>query len=100
MSILINRFYREITAAGGGVNAQTPLMRGLIKQIIIKADTSTTVFDCYVSDGSSLHLFERESIDGEVNERVEIPVQSPLSIIVSASTRDELYKVYLGVQEA
>ena len=99
MSILINRFYRETTAAGGGIGVSTPEIRGLLKHIIIRAATTSTIFDFSLSDGSSLALFERESIAGEINETVEIPVQSALQLAVSGSTRDELFKVYLGVQE-
>ena len=99
MSILINRFYRQIVAAGGGIGITTPPMRGLLKHLIIRADTDSTTFDFSLTDGSSLQLFERESIDGEINETLDMPIQSALQLNVSASTRDELFKVYLAVEE-
>lgn len=99
MSILIHRFYRETISAGGGIAAITEEMRGLLHHIIVQAATDTTTFDFALSDGSSLRLFERESIDGEINESVNIPVQSKLNLFVSGSTRDELFKVYLAVRE-
>ena len=99
MSILINRFYQQPSTVGGGLSVTTPEMRGLLKHLIVQAATVSTIFDCSMSDGSSLKLLERESVDGEVNETLDMPVQSKLQIIVSNATRDEVFKVYIAVQE-
>lgn len=99
MSILPSRFYQQISTIGGGLSVTTSPMRGILRHIIVRAATSSTTFDLSISDGSSLALFERESGVGEINETVTILVDSLLQVTVSGATRDELFKVYLAVQE-
>lgn len=100
MPIFHNRIYKEVTASAGGFTFSTELVRGLLRHIIVKPATSTTTFDFFISDGSSLHLFERESETDELNETVKIPVQSKLVVTISGSTKDELFKIYLAIQES
>ena len=99
MSLLFNRKYYELTAVGGNILRNTSEVKGFIRHIIVRADTNTTTFDFSITDGSSLELFERESVDDELNETVTIPVQSKLVLKVSGSTVDELFKIYLSIQE-
>ncbi len=99
MPIFHNRVYKEVSANGGGLTIYTETVRGLLRHIIVKPATATTTYDFFISDGSSLHLFERESETDELNESVQIPVQSKLVIVVSGSTKDELFKIYLAIQE-
>lgn len=99
MSVLINRFYKEATVQGGGAVITTTSIRGLLRHIIIKAASDNTTFDFHIVDDNNLHLFERESVDGEINEEKQIPVQSALQLVISGATAQEIFKVYLGVQE-
>lgn len=98
MPISHNRIYEEQATIAGGTIYQTSLVRGFLRHIIVQSATDSTTFDFAISDGSSLNLFERESQTGELNETVIIPVQSPISLTVSNATRDELFKVYIAVQ--
>ncbi len=99
MSIFFNRLYFDPTAVSGQVSVKTDKVIGFLRQIIVQADTDTTVFDVLINDGSSLDLFSREDIDGELNELITLPVHSPLRITVSGSTKDEAFKIYLAIQE-
>ncbi len=99
MSLLFNRKYYELMASGSNILQNTEVVRGFIRHIIVQSTTSTTLFDFSVSDGSSLELYERESIEGELNETVTIPVSSSLVLRVGNATADEVFKIYLAIQE-
>ena len=99
MSIFFNRLYFDPSTISGGVSVTTPKVIGFLRQIIVKADTASTVFDVLINDGSSLDLFSREDVDGELNELLTLPVQSALRITVSGATADEAFKIYLAIQE-
>mgnify|MGYP001602931789 CR=1 FL=1 len=98
MSLFFNRIYFQGTAASGGVK-KTAFVKGLLRHIIVLPLTSSTVYDFYISDGSSLQLFGRESTTGELNETPQIPVQGNIELVVTGSTRDELFKIYTAIQE-
>ena len=99
MAKVFNRIYRQITAASGGIGFSTGYTRGLIKQIIVKPATSSTIYDFAISDGSSLNIFEREAVADELNETIEIPVNSSLLVAVSNASVNELFKVLIVIEE-
>ena len=98
-SIFFNRYYQESDTLAGGLKLKTTEFRGLLRQVIVKPATASTMFDFSISDGSSLNLFERESTTDELNETPQIPIQSALVITVTNATADETFKIYLAIQE-
>lgn len=99
MAILFSPLYKEINTINGSINLEAGYFRGFLKHIIIKAETESTVFDVALSDGSSLDILSRESVDGELNELIELPVTSDLLVKINNATRDERFKIYFLVHE-
>lgn len=95
----MNRVQYQADTVAGGLNKTFDTMTGLLKHIIIDPATDTTTYDVVISDGSSLNLFERNDIAGTLNEIVEIPVNSNIMVSISDAIVNELFKIYLAVEE-
>lgn len=99
MSFMFNRIYKEQTITDSGWTISLSKVTGYIKHIIVVAANATTTFDVNISDGSTLSLFQRNDQQGELNELTEIPVDSQLEIKITEASANEVFKVYLAVQE-
>jgi len=99
MSFFFHRFYKSASTLQGSFTIETDKMRGLLRHFIVKPATASNTYDLAVSDGSELNLFEREAVEDELNETMQIPVQGKLFITISGATIDEVFKIYLAIQE-
>jgi len=88
------------TINGHWESATTSKLNGLLRHIIVKANSDGTIFDFYMQDTNQVVIFRREDIDGELNEQVAIPVHDKYSLYIDNATADETFTVYLGVQES
>lgn len=98
-AFLFNRLYFDPSIVGGEFRQTTDKVQGLLRHIIVESKTDSTNFDFSISDGSSVSLFERESAVGTLNELVQIPLQSKLVLRIFNATVDEVFKIYIAVQE-
>jgi len=87
------------TSAGGWHITTTAKFNGLLRQIIVKANSDSNCFDFYIKDENDISIFGREDIDGELNEQVCLPVKGTHTLAIINSTIDESFTVYLAIQE-
>lgn len=89
------------TAASGTWSFNTAkLVSGYLKQIIVKAATTTTTFMVSITDpfGNVIYNTNREAT-GTLKEELEIPIQGICTVTVSNSSADEAYTGKLAIIE-
>lgn len=89
-----------VTASGGTTTSTTLNIRGgLLRQVLIRANTSNTVFSANLSD-SSLVRRHYDFHTGELNDmEVELPVCGPYTLTLTNASADDTFSVVLAVQE-
>lgn len=67
--------------------------------LIIRASTESTIFDFVIYDEDNVVIWERNDVDGLLNEQLAIPLKGDYTFSVRNSTADELYRIYIGIRE-
>jgi len=101
MSISIHKEIPSNVSTSGGNwhTTTTSKFNGLLRQIIIRANSESNCFDFYIKDENDISIFGREDVDGELNEQVCLPVKGPHTLTIINATSDEAFTVYLAIQE-
>ncbi len=88
------------TAASGSVSSTTlTIPGGLLRSILVRANTSTTVFRFDVGDGVDTRL-NYDYHEGEINEtNVNLPVAGDYTCNITNASADDTFRVILTVQE-
>lgn len=96
----------SITASGGTVSSNisgfNPIINpgGFIYQIFVKATTTTTIFDFYITSPSSNVVYHKKNITGQLNDtNIKLPVQGVYTLTVANSTVDEAFTIEIGFKE-
>jgi len=100
MSIFI---YQEsplnATTSGNSWNSSPLKLRGLCRQVIVKATNTNTFFDFTIFDEDNIEVLHRDSNEADLNELLTLPLQGLYTLRISNSTNDEAYTVKLIIQE-
>jgi len=99
MSIMVSPKIRTLTASSGSASGSLLLSYGFIKQIVVKAATSTTTFDVKLTNTDSVIVYEEIDIIGELNELLELPFYGNLTLNISNASVDENFTVYTAARE-
>lgn len=89
------------TASSGDWSFNTPKIHSsLLKQIIVKATTSTTTFTLTITDENNNIAYVNDTpATGTLREEVEIPVKGIYTIAVSSASADEAFSGVLVILE-
>lgn len=95
----MSSIHREIvvvtTSAGTIAQNTRDTLRGVMRQVIAKPTTSTTIYDIQVKNNQDRIIYERTSVEGALAEEVAIPVYRTHTITISNATNDEEFGVEL-----
>lgn len=88
------------TASGGTFSVNTHhLVGGVLRNILIKAATASTIFDVAIVDEDSYTIYERTSETGVTSEITKIPVRGIYTVTISNATVDETFTIKLMTEE-
>ena len=92
------------TTAGSTTTTTLNIRGGLLRQLLVRSGTSTTVFRVAIVDTSSiLGSFTRRSWGfhtQELDEEMAMPLNGRITInVTNASPATDTFSLYLGVQE-
>ena len=91
----------SVTTAGGSISSATlKINGGLCKHVIIRANTSTTIFRANFVDTNSLTILNYGYHNGEINDQnIEIPMLGQVTVNITNASPDDTFSVLLSVQE-
>jgi len=100
MTLYFNRLQPyQVTTNGGNWTYTTTNISGILMHLIVRASTSTTTFDFKITDDFNVVLYERQDVDGEINEQMQIPLKGKYKLDITDATADEGFNVYLAIRE-
>ncbi len=93
---------RQTITAAAGVAASIGLNipGGLIRQVLIRANTDTTVFRANITDASALRRRDYGYHTGEINDTsIALAVAGSLAINITNASPNDTFKILVAVQE-
>ena len=90
-----------ITAASGSTNTVTLNVRGgLCRQVMVIANTSTTVFRTNIVDNSSYTVANYGFSRGQLNDATaQIPMAGVYTVNITNASPDDTFRILLGIVE-
>ncbi len=89
-----------ITASAGATSTTTlKIVGGLLRQVLIVANTATTVFQPFITDEAGLEVSRYGLQTGEMSDITSIPVSGTYTVSITNASPDDTFKIMLGVQE-
>lgn len=101
----IYRHETSQTAASGSVSSTTLNVRGgLLRQVIIRAATNTTVFRTNIEESGGIVVLNYGYHTGEINDTgtegaLPLPVLGPYTINITNASPDDTFNIRFLVQE-
>ena len=89
----------DTETTSGDWSKDTLTVRGILKQIFIKFDTSSTVFDLVITDTDNLVMLNRISETGTLNELIDLPLSGIYTISIENATNDEDFDLKFYILE-
>ena len=91
----------SITASSGSTSSQTLNVRGgLCRQVLIRANTSTTVFQANITDANDLVVLNYPYAETEINDwDIALPMAGRYTINITNASPDDTFQVLIAVQE-
>lgn len=95
----------SLATTGGSTSTTTLNIRGgLLRQLLVRSGTSTTVFRVNIVDTSNmLGSFQRRNWGfhtNELDEEMAMPVNGKITLnVTNASPLTDTFSIYLGVEE-
>ena len=92
---------QTITASAGVASAiGLNIPGGLIRQVVIRANTDTTVFRANLTDGSGFRFRDYGYHTGEINDhQMSLAVAGSLAINITNASPNDTFQLLLKVQE-
>ena len=88
------------TETASGVWSENILnTKGILKQLLIKFASSTTIFDLTITDVNDLIVLNRTGETGTLNELIELPLSGVYTISIANATVDEEFDLKLYILE-
>ena len=90
-----------ITAASGATSSASLNIRGgLCRQIIVRANTDTTVFRANLVDENSVTVLDYPYHEGEINDwDITLPIAGEHTLNITNASVDDTFTILLQVQE-
>ena len=95
-----------LTTSGGTVSSNfsafTPLINagGFIYQIFVKAISSDTIFDFYITSPAGNIIYHKKNITQLLNDNsIKLPVQGTYTFTIANASKDESFSIELGFKE-
>lgn len=97
----IYEFKSSLTVSAGSASTVTlPILGGLLRNVYVKANTSTTVFRVSLLDEDSLNRLDYGFSTGMLNDHLAFPIVNRYTFqILNANPNNDTFAVRLGVQE-
>ena len=95
----------SVTTVGGSIASTTlTIPGGLLRQVLIRANTSTTVFRADLTDSNSIARLNYGYHTGEINDTgvtgaLPLPVAGTYTLNITNASPNDTFSVVLGVQE-
>ena len=91
----------SLTVSGGSVSSTTlRIIGGLCRQIIIRANTSTTVFRADLGDANGIIRRNYDFHQGELNDMdIALPMVGVWTLNITNVSPDDTFRVVFGIQE-
>jgi hypothetical protein len=88
------------TASAGALSVNTRTLSGsLLRNILVKPATETTVYDLTITNDRSIIMFELLSETGTLSQEVALPVRGVYTVAIANATADEAFTIQLVSQE-
>ncbi len=100
MTKIIHKEPLNLTTVSGSASGNTnKLLVGLLRQILAKPATLTTVYDITITSPESLIIFEATGCVGNYGIEVALPIRGIHTVTISNATVDEAFTIGLNVEE-
>ena len=90
-----------VTAASGSTSSQSlNVIGGLLRQVLVYANTSTTVFRANLVDDNSLTIANWGFNTGQLNDLdISIPISGRYTLNITNASPDDTFSILLSVEE-
>jgi hypothetical protein len=88
-----------LTTTTGSASVSLLLSNGFVRQLIVKATTSSTTFDLSITNAENFVVLNEVDIFGELNEFINLPHRGNLTLAIDNASADEVFDVYLAWNE-
>lgn len=89
-----------VTAVSGTTSsASLRVAGGICRQVLIVANTSTTVFISYITDEDGMEVARYPLQTGELNDITAFPMSGQYTVNITNASPDDTFKIYFGVEE-
>ena len=95
-------FHRaSVTAAGGTSTTLTlKIQGGICQQLLIRANTATTIFDANLVDENDVPVHYEGFSEGEINStNLGLPMAGPYTLNITNASLNDTFTVVIGVEE-
>ena len=95
-------FHRTaLTVVGGSSNTTTlSIPGGMGRQLLIRANTASTVFDASVVDPNGVTVHTEGFSEGEINNRaLDLPMDGRYTVHITNATLQDTFTLLLAVEE-
>ena len=91
----------SVTASSGSTSSDTLNVRGgILRQVLVTANTSTTVFRANLVDANSVTVSNWGFHTGQINDgSITLPVAGRYTLNITNASPDDSFTVLLGVEE-
>lgn len=98
---MIYEFKTSLTVSGGSANTVTlSVIHGLLRNVYVKANTSTTVFRITLFDEDNLDRLNYGFSTGMLNDDLAFPMVNKYKVsILNANPTNDTFAIRLGVEE-
>lgn len=99
---MIYEFKTSLTVSGGSATTVTlSVIHGLLRNVYVKANTSTTVFRAQLLDEDGLNRLDYGFATGVINDNtIQYPIVNKYTFnILNANPTNETFVIRLGVEE-
>lgn len=96
----IYQFRDTITTASGSRGSTSLNVRGgVCRQVLVIANTSTTVFMANLTDQNSLNVMDYGVQTGQMNDVTAIPMAGQYTFNITNASPDDTFRIYFAVEE-
>ena len=89
-----------VTASSGSTSSTTlKIIGGICRQVLIVANTESTVFQPFITDEAGLEVSRYGLQTGEMSDITSIPMAGTYVISITNASPDDTFKIMLGVEE-
>lgn len=87
------------TASGSTSSTSLRIPGGICRQVLVIANTSTTVFRANLQDSNSLTVMDYGLQTGEMNDVTAFPMSGAYTFNVTNASPDDTFRIYFAVEE-